>query len=429
MKLKRLNLLSFILLSFLLIKCIGPQLTCIITNPLEGDEINKGDIVTISVDAESLDADILEVKLFIDEIGKVSLNSFPYNYEWDTWDENFGEHIIRVKVIDSNGEQTETGIRVTIIDNNVPEAISNDATSIGTKTATLNGEIGTMGSNLITECGFHWSQNSKIPDVNDSICKLDLSSPFSYRLKNLKPNTTYYFRAFCANNNGVGFGETLSFTTLRETASEITDSTFVDERDNHTYRIIEIGNQVWMAENLAYLPEVSPTTSQSETEPIYYVNGYAGNNADEAKLTENYLSYGVLYNWAAASQACPTGWHLPSEEEWKQLAEYISEDNGGYDFDDFKWENIGKHLKATSGWHQEGNGTDDYGFNALAAGYRRIYDGGFTDPGENGYWWSNFEQSDYAAYYYGILFDKDYLFKYAEDKMYGMSVRCIKSEN
>jgi uncharacterized protein (TIGR02145 family) len=74
-----------------------------------------------------------------------------------------------------------------------------------------------------------------------------------------------------------------------------------------------------MAENLKYLPSVSPSEDQSETEPHYYVYDYQGTNVSDAKATANFKKYGVLYNWPAAMEACPPGTRLPTDEEWHIL--------------------------------------------------------------------------------------------------------------
>lgn len=92
--------------------------------------------------------------------------------------------------------------------------------------------------------------------------------------------------------------------------------TFTDSRDGKVYNIVTIGKQFWMAENLAYLPSVVDPGTGSYTEPYYSVYGYNGTDVAAAKATENYQTYGVLYNWPAAMTACPEGWHLPSDAEW-----------------------------------------------------------------------------------------------------------------
>jgi hypothetical protein len=98
-----------------------------------------------------------------------------------------------------------------------------------------------------------------------------------------------------------------------------TSGTFIDSRDNHEYQWVKIGNQIWMAENLAYLPSVNHIKPDSTNLPHYYIYGYDGTNVNEAKSTPNYAVYGVLYDWEAALNASPVGWHLPSDAEWKQL--------------------------------------------------------------------------------------------------------------
>ena len=99
--------------------------------------------------------------------------------------------------------------------------------------------------------------------------------------------------------------------------------TFVDSRDGTEYKTIKIGNQTWMAENLKYLPSVVGPATGSSTDPYYYVYGYQGTDVATAKATTNYQNYGVLYNWTAATTACPAGWHLPTDAEWNVLEQYV----------------------------------------------------------------------------------------------------------
>jgi len=99
-------------------------------------------------------------------------------------------------------------------------------------------------------------------------------------------------------------------------------NTFTDSRDGKVYKTVTVGDQVWLAEDLAYLPAVSPAATGSQTESHYYVYGYEGTDVAQAKATDNYGTYGVLYNLQAAMTACPEGWHLPSDAEWTQLEEY-----------------------------------------------------------------------------------------------------------
>ena len=206
--------------------------------------------------------------------------------------------------------------------------------------------------------------------------------------------------------------------------------TFTDKRDGHEYKWVKIGYQLWMAENLAYLPAVRPPSSESYTTRYYYVYDFSGKKAKKAKASANYSTYGVLYNWPAAMNGatssntnpskvqgvCPSGWHLPSDAEWKQLIDFISSD--GYNGTE------GTALKATSGWKYT-KCTDNYGFSALPGGSRAIY-GSFDGLGYNGMWLSATERDSTLAgrCYLSHFKDDVNLFYYYKDA--GYSVRCVK---
>ena len=129
---------------------------------------------------------------------------------------------------------------------------------------------------------------------------------------------------------------------------------FTDPRDGKFYKTVKIGGQVWMAENLSYAAEGSKCYNNEEA---------------------NGAKYGRLYDWETAKKACPAGWHLPSDEEWTALENAVGDSSRDR-----------KTLKSTSGWNNDCNGTDDYGFSALPGGYGSS-GGGFDGAGDSGYWW------------------------------------------
>ena len=192
-----------------------------------------------------------------------------------------------------------------------------------------------------------------------------------------------------------------------------------------TYKTVIINGKEWMAENLAFLPSVSPSTDGSYTEPIYYVFDYQGNDVIVAKKNDNYSTYGVLYNWKAAKTACPVGWHLSTSDEWEQLAQFVSDQNGGYIKYNDDWEDVGKHLKTTSGWYENDNGTDDYGFAGMGGGFRsRQNDFGMTS--QIGNWWSTTEVDSTRALSLNIGWGGQGLGRINSEKESGYSIRCIK---
>ncbi|MBR2306495.1 fibrobacter succinogenes major paralogous domain-containing protein [Fibrobacter sp.] len=172
-----------------------------------------------------------------------------------------------------------------------------------------------------------------------------------------------------------------------------------DERDGQSYRTVDIGEQTWMAENLNYASESSKCYNDS----LEYCD-----------------LYGRLYSWADAMEVCPSGWHLPSLDEWKILYTYAG---GIY--------TSASKLRTTSGWmNPDAEGTDDYGFSVLPAGaFRDLHGSGFRDLYESAIFWTSTDYAYSELDVYDICFDK-------RDKMVDghsqktrnlLSVRCLKN--
>lgn len=207
---------------------------------------------------------------------------------------------------------------------------------------------------------------------------------------------------------------------------EDTSGTFTDFRDTTEYSWIKIGEQVWMAENLKYLPSVIGSGTESFTEPYYYVYGYNGTSVAAAKATENYTTYGVLYNWTAAMSACPEGWHMPSDAEWKQLEMYIGmteEQANGWGW---RGSNEADKLKetGTTHWPSPNEGaTNEVGFTALPSGE---YDYGFYNIGNHGYWWTATEYETNSAWNRYIYYNFSSIGRFFYYRSLGYSVRCVR---
>jgi len=172
-----------------------------------------------------------------------------------------------------------------------------------------------------------------------------------------------------------------------------------------TYKTVEIGTQTWMAENLNY-------KTPNGTSRCYPTSGNE-NTSDEDN--DNCVKYGRLYNWGTARTVCPSGWHLPSDEEWTTLTNSV----GGSS-------TAGTKLKAINGWNDGGNGTDDYGFSALPGGFG--YSGGFYNVGASGYWWSSTEYNASNAYGRIMSYSGANVISSGSDKSNLYSVRCVQDE-
>jgi uncharacterized protein (TIGR02145 family) len=192
----------------------------------------------------------------------------------------------------------------------------------------------------------------------------------------------------------------------------------IDNRDGNEYETVQIGDQCWMKENLAYLPSVSDPVNGSETSSYYYVYGYEGASVSEAKATANYQTYGVLYNWPAALTACPQGWHLPSDDEWTILTDYL----GGGSVAGGKMKEAG-----TVRWDSPNtDATNSSSFSALPGGYRDDNGRTYNSIGGTGVWWSSSEYSTTNAWI--RLMGCNFAFVYHDYsiKACGFSVRCLR---
>src|SRR6056297_474152 len=173
----------------------------------------------------------------------------------------------------------------------------------------------------------------------------------------------------------------------------------VTDIDGNVYSTVIIGDQEWMAENLKTTTYNDGTSIDLVTDDTDWENNttgaYCWYDNDQANYAE---TYGALYNWHAVNNGnlCPDGWHVPTDAEWTTLEDYITSDG-----------HIGTEgaaLKATYGWYDDGNGTDDYGFSALPGGGRH-YDYSFFGEGYFGSWWSSTESSSSIAWVRGLTYD------------------------
>ncbi|MFC1483967.1 FISUMP domain-containing protein [Candidatus Neomarinimicrobiota bacterium] len=168
------------------------------------------------------------------------------------------------------------------------------------------------------------------------------------------------------------------------------DSGTVTDFEGYSYETVKIGDQWWMAENL----RTTHTADGSTLGGVFVYNNNSGNVGD----------YGRLYTWEAALSACPTGWHLPSDEEWNVLENHLDSD-------------AGTKLKV-------GGST---GFNAKMAGYRDAA-GGYDLLGVWTMFWSSTYYTNDHAYVRNLFADQTGIVRSGVDVNAAISVRCIKDD-
>jgi uncharacterized protein (TIGR02145 family) len=205
--------------------------------------------------------------------------------------------------------------------------------------------------------------------------------------------------------------------TINMSATCIYD-TFIDTRDGRQYNTIQIGSQLWLAENLAWLPYVSPSSSSSSTLPFYYVYSYSGSDVSVARNMSYYSTYGVLYNWQASLTACPSGWHLPNDAEWAILLTYLGGENVA-----------GGKMKETGStyWPSPNrDATNESCFSGLPAGYLSAWSD-FSAIGDATYWWSSSEETSEYSWYRALDYPHSKVNHEYYNKNGAFSVRCIKN--
>ena len=201
-----------------------------------------------------------------------------------------------------------------------------------------------------------------------------------------------------------------------EKVIEVVKGSFTDPRDDKTYKTVKIGEQVWMAENLNYAAKGSKCGGTTDTQIIEIVDGEEEEHYTLVEEnTVNCDNYGRLYDWQMAKSACPSGWKLPSKEEWNKLVGFV----GGE-------KTAGKYLKATSGWNENGNGTDKFGFSALP-GAGSVGGCCFGYVGNDGNWWTATASEHHSNDAQYLIMHEGENVAYLNIRNYQLrSVRCIK---
>ena len=385
-----------------------------------GEQLVSEDWISKST---SLVTPVKDVKISEPRIAKWDWWKWGYGYMWRVWDKNEN---IRKELEGAYSATGAWGQYITIIPslNIVVAAKTKSEYRRGTNKETYLKLIDKL---LDSHYDFVVKQNeikNNIKIVSGKVIdvRMNQNSADFFKYKFEYKGKEYYGWS-CTNKNNVG-GKTflISIDSLNPNQS-IIDLDYqvgklTDSRDSKTYRTIHIGEQEWLAENFAYMPYVCKLDSNQCGVWVY---GYDGTNAEKAKSTIEYQKYGCLYSWEQAKKLCPEGWHLPTDEDWRVLEEYIgiSELNNDSMLNHISWrgENQADQLK-------KGGQT---GFDILFAGWR-AGTGKFNNIGIHANFWVDTETSDYGAIERLFNSDSGKAGKYWGNKNCGFSVRYIKDK-
>jgi uncharacterized protein (TIGR02145 family) len=293
------------------------------------------------------------------------------------------------------------------------------------------------GGSDILEQGICWSSRPN-PTTEDNKVEGVLGSQFfEGKMEPLDPFTVYFYRAYAMNGVGISYGEQFGFKTLW-------DNSVITDFDGNSYETVQIGDQVWMTENMR-------TTHMSDGTPIDRIEEDAdwmllGSDAMAYSYYENRTTapdtFGILYTWSAALNGaessfdvpsgiqgvCPNGWHIPSDVEWKileiemGLSELISNEDGWRG-----WDEGGKlKITGTSLWKAPNDlATNESGFSALPAGFRDA-DGSFSHLGSFTAFWSTTGYDADGAWMRGLHAWRGEITRDVYPRKNGFSVRCLR---
>lgn len=201
------------------------------------------------------------------------------------------------------------------------------------------------------------------------------------------------------------------------------------DADGNVYKTVKIGSQVWMAENLKTTRYNDGTEISNVTGDTQWANLTTGAWCNYDNQESNAATYGRLYNWYAVNtgKLAPVGWHVPTDEEWTTLENYVAANTGTSG-------SQAKALASAINWASStvngviGNDltkNNSAGFSALPGGYR--YDsGGFNGIASYGDWWSSTEHSASNAWHRYLGYGDSNVYRGLNYKEYGFSVRCVR---
>jgi len=299
-------------------------------------------------------------------------------------------------------------------------------TNITVVSMTSGGNITSDGGATVTSRGLYWGTTVNPTSSDSTTNDGDGVGQFISNITSLTSYKVYHIRAFAINSVGTAYGADILFST----GGKIIDyESNVSDYEGNEYRVVKIGTQVWMADNLKTTKyndgEVIPIVKDNIVWNALTSPAYCWYNNNEAVYKP---AYGALYNKYAAysDKLCPTGWHVSSLAEWTVLTNYL---NLGEE------KNVaGSKMKeaGSTHWQSPNEATNESGFAALPSGIREFWPDGTSFRGiyTEGHWWNStvpsdiYNSSEWVQLQYNMA--NFNIFSGVNTENAGMSIRCIK---
>ena len=391
------------------------------TAPANNSIFMLGDIVEISVVAEDVENDISEVRFYANDIALGSDQVWPYGYSWDTESLTPGNYIVKAEALEDGGGKGADSINI-IIEQHSPFAsfsVDPPAGIIGTVIyfdASTSSDI--EDSHEYLQVRWDW-ENDGTWDTGFSSTK---TASNQYTIAG-----SFTIKMEVIDSYGATSDTTHIITIVDETVSDV---------DGNVYDVIQFGNQIWMAENLR-------TTTFRDGSPINLVSD---NNTWLNITNEAYCyhpdaanfprEFGAIYNWYAITDPnglAPEGWHIPTDDEWKELEIFLGMNETDADRSYLRGTNEGSRLAGYAPAWADGllNQNAEFGtsgFQAYPAGWRGDSGGGgqIIHATFIAKFWNITEYGDYLVGSRELNFNNEQVERRITDrKSMGCSVRCV----
>lgn len=330
------------------------------------------------------------------------------------------KYYVRAYATNAKGTAYGNEISFTTVASALATVTTAEVTNLTSVAGVSGGNVTNDGGAPVTARGLVWGTTSNPTVEGNHTSDGAGAGAFTSNMTDLSDGTVYYVRSYATNKVGTSYG------------NEIRIITPVTDVEGNVYKTTQIGNQVWMAENLrttkyrnnSDIPHVADSVAYlTLTGPAY---SWFRNNAANKPM-------GALYSWftVATGNLCPQGWHVPTNAEFQTMEVVAGVPADSVDAWGWRGNGVGTKLKDSIGWLNT-NGTNTLGFSGQGTGYRAWTNAEFRGKNEISYYWSATDDAVNAkptvAYYRRLDAGSPYIYKATTGKAGGKSVRCVKNQ-